>query len=98
MTTKEFITALFCRVDEAMVEVPKHPQAKRYPSEIVTRAVWFALKGVGERAFYRWLSRDWRPWFPHRPERTRLFRRFTTPQEGTARFWAAPPVLGVADT
>jgi len=98
MTTEEFITALFCRVDDAMVEVPKHPQARLYPSEVVTLALLFALKGVGERAFYRWVTRDWRGLFPHLPDRTRLFRLFTTHQHWTDRFLAAPTVLGVADT
>jgi len=36
MTTVDFITELFCRLDEAMRDVPKHPQASLYPSEVVT--------------------------------------------------------------
>jgi len=98
MTTVDFITELFCRVDEALGDLPKHPQAKLYPSEIVTMALLFALKGGGERAFYRWLERDYRPLFPHLVERTRLFRLFATHQDWTARFLAAPTVLGVADS
>ena len=47
MTTEEFITELYCRVDDQMRDVPKHPQAKLYPSEVVTLALLFALKGVG---------------------------------------------------
>ena len=78
MSTEEFIIALFDRVDDAMGAVAKHPQAALYPSELVTLALLFALKGVGERAFYRWLVRDWLPLFPQLPERTRLFRLFTT--------------------
>ena len=57
-TTVDFITALFCRIDDKMQAVPKHPQAHLYPSEVVTIALLFALKGVGPRAFYRWLARD----------------------------------------
>ena|ERR1051326_8128622 len=34
--------------------MPKHRQARLYPSEVVTLALMFALKGVGNRAFYRW--------------------------------------------
>ncbi len=60
MSTDEFIIDLFCRVDESMADQPKHPQAKLYPSEIVTLALLFALKGVGPRPFYRWLSRNYR--------------------------------------
>ena len=57
MTTEDFISELFYRVDEAMKDVPKHPQASLWPSEVVTLGVLFALKGVGNRAFYRWLKR-----------------------------------------
>lgn len=53
MTTVDFITELFCRVDEALGDLPKHAQAKLSPSEVVTLALLFALKGGGERAFYR---------------------------------------------
>lgn len=98
MTTVDFITALFCRVDEEMGDVPKHPQAHLFPSEVVTLALLFALKGGGERAFYRWLARDYRPLFPRLVERTRLFRLFATHQDWTARFLAEPTVLGVADS
>lgn len=98
MTTVDFIIALFCRVDEEMRSVPKHPQAHLYPSEVVTLALLFALKGVGPRAFYRWLVRDSRPLFPRLPDRTRLFRLFATHQDWTDYFLAAPTVLGVADS
>jgi hypothetical protein len=45
MSTEEFIIALFNRVDDAMRDVPKHPQASLYPSELVTLALLYALKG-----------------------------------------------------
>lgn len=98
MTTEEFITELFCRVDDAMRDVPKHSQSKLFPGEIVTLALLFAIKGSGDRAFYRWLSRDWLALFPQLPERTRLFRLFKTHQDWTVRFLADPTVLGVADS
>ena len=98
MTTVDVITELFCRIDDEMRAVPKHPQAHLHPSEVVTVALLFALKGVGDRPFYRWLERDDRPLFPRLPERTRLFRLFATHQEWTKRFLAQPTVLGVADS
>ena len=98
MSTVDFITALFCRIDDKMQSVPTHPQAHLYPSEVVTIALLFALKGVGPRAFYRWLVRDYRPLFPRVPERTRLFRLFVTHQDWTDSFLAQPTVLGVADS
>ena len=98
MTTVDFITELFYSVDNQMRDVPQHPQSNLYPSELVTIALLFAIKGVGERAFYRWLARDYLPLFPRLPERTRLFRLRKTHQAWTARFLADPTVLGVADS
>ena len=98
MTTEDFITELFCRIDDQMKDITKHPQANLFPSEVVTLAVLFALKGVGDRAFYRWIARDYRPLFPKLPERTRLFRLFKVHQNWTERFLAEATVLGVADS
>jgi hypothetical protein len=98
MTTEDFIVELFVRVDEKMAGVPKHPQANLWPGEVVTLALLFAIKGVGERAFYRWLRRDWLGLFPRLPDRTRLFRLFATHRVWTARFLAGPTFFGVADT
>src|SRR6266511_5208453 len=98
MTTVEFITALFYEVDEQLRAIPKHPDARLWPSEVVTLGLLHALKGVGNRAFYRWLTRDYRALFPQLPERTRLFRLFKTHQDWTQAFWAAPTVSGVMDT
>lgn len=98
MSTDDFIMALFMRVDERLRHLPKHPQANLHPSELVTLGLLFALKGVGPRAFYRWLSRNYQSWFPGLPERTRLFRLFAAHQEWTEYFLAQPTVLGVADS
>jgi hypothetical protein len=98
MTTVEFIIALFCQVDDHLSDIPKHPEAHICPSEVVTLGLLHALKGVGNRAFYRWLTRDYRALFSRLPERTRLFRLFRTHQDWTQVFLAAPTVLGVIDT
>jgi hypothetical protein len=98
MTTQDFIIALFYAVDQEMLDVPKHPDAKLYPSEVVTLALLLAIKGGGTRAFYRWLTRDYLPLFPQVPERTRLARLFKTHTAWTARFLAAPTGRGVADS
>ena len=98
MTTPDFIIALFYAVDQEMLDVPKHPDAKLYPSEVVTLALLHAIKGGGTRAFYRWLTRDYLPLFPQVPERTCLARLFKTHTAWTTRFLAAPTVLGVADS
>jgi len=33
-TTIEFITALFCQVDDHLAGLPKHPEARLWPSEV----------------------------------------------------------------
>jgi hypothetical protein len=98
MTTVEFITALFYEIDEQMGAIPKHREAHLWPSEVVTLGLLHALKSVGNRVFYRWLTRDYRALFPQLPERTRLFRLFATHQDWTQAFLAAPTVLGGIDT
>ena len=98
MTTQDFISALFCAVDQEMLAVPQRPDAKLPPSEVVTLAVLFAIKGGGTRAFSRWLTRDYPALFPQGPERTRLARLFKTHTAWTTRFLAAPTVLGVANS
>ena len=81
-----------------MPNMPKHPQAALYPSETVTLAILYALKGGGKRAFYRWLVRDWLAFFPRLPERTRLFRLFAAHPDWTDAFRAEPSTLGVIDS
>jgi hypothetical protein len=98
MTTVDFITALFYHVDHHLHDLPQHPQAHLWPSDVVTLGLLHARTGVGNRPFYRWLTRDYRPLSPHLPERTRLLRLFQTHQEWTRAFLAAPTVLGVSDT
>src|SRR5262249_30826672 len=80
------------------VAPPTRPAARLWPSEVVTLGLLHALKGGGNRAFYRWLTRDYRTLFPRLPERTRLFRLFVTHQAWTQVFLASPTVLGVIDT
>ena len=98
MTTVECIIALCCQVEDHMQGLPKHPQATLWPSEVVTLGMVHALKGVSNRAFSRWLTKDSRPLLPRLPERTRLLRLFMTHQDWTEAFLASPTVLGVIDT
>src|SRR5262245_8550616 len=97
-TTEDFISELFYRVDEAMTDMPKHPLANLWPSEIVTVGILFALKGVGNRTFYRWWYRDWRKLFSALPDRTRLFRLLAIHRHWTDEFLATPSLLGVVDS
>ncbi len=97
MTSVDFITELFCKVDDMMKDIPNHSQAALHPSELVTIGVLYAFKGVGCRPFYRWISGNHIDMFPNLPERTRLFRRLSNHQDWTRRFLADPSLLGVAD-
>ena len=68
MTIVDFITELFCCVDDKLSQHGKnhkHSQAKLYPSEVVTIAMLFALKGVGNRASYRWIANNFKSLFPN---------------------------------
>ena len=101
MTTNDFITQLFCRVDDKLNECcqnNKHSQANLYPSEVVTLGLLFALKGKGNRAFYRWFLRNHRDLFPNLPERTRLFRLFNSHRHLIDLFMAEASLIGVIDT
>ena len=98
MSDQDFIVELFCRVDDSMTKVPKHSQAGLYPSEVMTLAILFVVKGVGNRAFYRWVARNFLALFPKLPERTRLFRLFVAHANWSDCFLAAPTLLAVADS
>jgi len=105
MTTIDFITELFCHIADRLAQADKeqkHSQAKLYPSEVVTLALLYTLKGVGQRAFWRWLVRDYRPLFPHLPDRAQwapgLFRLFNSHRALVDAFLAEPSLLGVIDS
>src|SRR4051812_20716770 len=98
MTTVDFITELFCRVDDQIGYLPKHSQARLFPSEVVTVALLHALTGKGQRSFWRWLRRDYQSLFPNLPERTRLFRLFNSHWHLIGEFLVAPSLIGVIDS
>jgi hypothetical protein len=89
VTTEEFIITLFCQVDDRMGKVAKHPQAKLYPSEVVTIGMLFALKGGSFRSFDRWLKRDFASLFAGLPERSRLHRLLLQHRGWTKHFLAS---------
>ena len=98
MTTEEIIIAIFIEVDDKLPDLKKHSQAKLYPSELVTIGILFALKGVGTRAFYRWLHRDYRELFAGLPERTRLQRLIKKHQDWCQYLLATPSFFTVMDS
>jgi hypothetical protein len=98
MTTELIIILMFCYVDDRMRDVAKYPDAKLYPSELVTIGLLFALKGVSFRACYRWLKRDWADLFGGLPDRTRLQRALKVHQTWCDRFLVDPTFFTVGDS
>ena len=98
MTFVHFITELFCRINDQMKDMLNHSQGRLHPSELVTIGILYSYKGVSSRAFYRWLSSNYRDMFPGLPDRTRLFRRLRARWDWTERFLSYLSVLGVVDT
>ena len=98
MTSQDFTLALFCRVDDVLKDQKKHPLAELHPSEVVTLGMLQALRGEGNRAFYRWVQKELGDLFPRLPERTRLFRLFVQFEPLCQQFFAQPTFFGVADS
>jgi hypothetical protein len=98
MTTELIIILIFCYVDDRMRDVAKHPDAKLYPSELVTIGMLFSLKGVSFRGFYRWLKRDFNALFGGLPDRTRLQRALQVHQDWCDRFLADATFFTVGDS
>src|SRR6266542_5970435 len=100
MTTDDIILHIFYLVATSLPGIPRHSQAKLYPSELVTIGILFALKGGYFRAFYRWLKRDYGNWFGDGtlPERTRLQRLLKTHQDWCDLLLSDPTFFSVIDS
>ena len=100
MTTDDIILHIFYLVATSLPKIPRHPQARLYPSELVTIGILFALKGGHFRAFYRWLQRDYGSWFGNGtlPERTRLQRLLKTHQDWCEGLLSDPSFFTVIDS
>jgi len=100
MTTDDIILHIFYLVATSLPALPRHAQAKLYPSELVTIGILFALKGGYFRAFYRWLKRDYGNWFGDGslPERTRLQRLLKTHQDWCDLLLSDPTFFSVIDS
>jgi hypothetical protein len=98
MNDELLIIGLFWRVDDRLGPLPQGPGVLLHPSELVTLGLLYALKAMGQRAFYRWLARNWRHLFPKLPERTWLFRLLGSYRQLTDELLAEPSLLGVVDS
>src|SRR5678816_3365164 len=47
-TTIEFITTLFCQVDDQLAGLPKQPEDRLWPSEVVTVGLLLSLIHISE--------------------------------------------------
>jgi len=100
MTTEDIIIHIFCLVATSLPDIPRHSQAKLYPSELVTVGILFSLKGGFFRAFYRWLERDYGDWLGYGtlPERSRLQRLLKTHKYWCNLLMADPTFFIVIDS
>ena len=100
MTTEDIILHIFYLVATSLPAIPRHSQAKLYPSELITIGILFALKGGYFRAFYRWLQRDYGDWFGDGtlPERTRVQRLLKTHQDWCDLLLSDPTFFTVIDS
>ncbi|RYF45944.1 MAG: hypothetical protein EOO38_15085 [Cytophagaceae bacterium] len=57
-------------MDDVLKDEKKHVLADLHPSEVVTLGMLQALRGEGNRAFYRWVQKELGTLFAHLPERT----------------------------
>ncbi|WP_395088652.1 hypothetical protein [Armatimonas sp.] len=98
LTLIDFITELFCRVDDDMKDVWKDPRSHLWPSELVSIGVLYVLKAQSQSRFYRWLSSNYLHLFPRLPERSRLFRLLRIYQHWADRFLANPGMMLISDS
>jgi hypothetical protein len=100
MTTEDIIIHIFYLVATSLPDIPRHSQAKLYPSELVTIGILFSLRGGFFRSFYRWLERDYGDWFGdgNLPERTRLQRLLRTHKDWCDLLMADPTFFTVMDS
>jgi hypothetical protein len=71
---------MFCVVDDEMKDVPKHTQARLYPSELVKIGLLFALKRGVFAPFIAGSSAIDEHLFAGLPDRTPLLRFLATHQ------------------
>ena len=61
MKREGLIITLSVRVDDRINDVKGHAQEKLSPSELITLALLFVIRGIGKRPFYRWLTEQLYP-------------------------------------
>jgi len=98
MKEDNIILELFFAIDEKLGKLKRKADSKVSVSEIVTIGVLFALKKLGKRQFYRWLSENQTHNFPVIPERTRLFRLLKKYSDSCNEFLGHETTLGIVDS
>ena len=98
-----FSTELFGKADDASTDAPRHSQAIRSVSEVVTIGILTSSKASASAYAIPGSRTATVTCFPKLPERTRLFRRLHTQQYWTGRFLtgrflAEPALMGISDS
>ena len=91
MNITDFITELFCQVDDALPDMAQHSQAILSLSELVTIGVLQAMKNVSQRAFYHWLRDNYGHLFPTCPTVPGSTADCGPSSTGPATSWPNPP-------
>ena len=94
MNIADFITELYCQIDDALPDVPQHSQAILSLSELIAIGVLQAMKRVRQRAFCHWLQDNSGHLFPNCPAAPRLNRRLRAQRDWTGYFLAQPHRIG----
>ena len=98
MTTEDFISELFYRVDEAMKDIPKHPLANLWPSEIVTRGDPLCAQREWESRILSLAESRLAQLVSCTARADALVSAFGHHRTWTDEFLATPSVLGVVDS
>jgi hypothetical protein len=97
MTTEDIFIRIFCAVDDQAGGVSEVPQAKLYPSEVVTIGVCSRSKADTFGLFYRWLKRDYDALFGGLPDRAAVSRNLLKCQHLCDLLLELPSVLNDDD-
>ena len=92
MNIADFITELYCKIDDALPDVPRHPQAILSISELVTIGVLHAMKNVKTAPLLPLAQRQLWPSLPQTaPPHPGCSAVWQPKPAGSAASWPNPP-------
>ena len=93
MNIADFSTELYCKMDDARPDFPRHPQAVLSRSEVVAIGAFYAMKNVRRRAFCHRLKDNYGHLFssPNFPTALACCAVWKPSPAGPVASWASPP-------